>query len=139
MKRKILIIGTAALLAFPGLVAAQMMGGGMGGGMGSGMGGGMMGGRSPGYEGQQSTQQRYQRESSGAGLFAYNCASCHPNGGNIINPNMPLRGASQLRSFASFRSVVRSGPGAMPSFSSSRISDSQLRKLYQYVRSAYGG
>jgi hypothetical protein len=111
-----------------------MMGGGMGGGM---MGGGMMGGQ--GYQGYQGSQQQYQGRTGGAGLFAENCATYHPNGGNIINPNMPLRGAPQLGSYASFRTLVRQGRGPMPAFSASRISDSQLWQLFQYVRSAYGG
>jgi mono/diheme cytochrome c family protein len=117
---------------------AQMGGGGMGGGMGGGgMGGGMMGGQ--GYQGsQQQYQRQYQQRSGGAGLFANNCASCHPNGGNVVVPNMPLRGAPQLSSFSSFRAIVRQGRGPMPAFPASNISDAQLRELYRYVRSTYG-
>ena len=76
---------------------------------------------------------------SGSGIFASNCASCHPNGGNTINPNLPLEGAPELGSYYSFRSLVRQGRGAMPAFSSRSIPDSQLRELYRYVSSAYGG
>jgi mono/diheme cytochrome c family protein len=110
----------------------MMGGGGMGGGMMEG--GGMMGGQ--GYQGYQ---QQYRGRTGGAGLFAANCASCHPNGGNRIIPNMPLRGAPQLGSYSSFRAIVRRGRGAMPAFPSSAISDSQLQELYRYVRSAFGG
>jgi cytochrome c6 len=117
-----------------GQMYGQMgMGGGMGGGM---MGGGMMEGQ--GYRG-QGPQQQYPGRNDGAGLFAENCAGCHPNGGNTFNPGLPLRGAPQLGSFSSFRSIVREGRGPMPAFSSSRISNSQLRELYRYVRSAFGG
>jgi cytochrome c6 len=77
--------------------------------------------------------------SAGSGIFASNCASCHPNGGNTINPNLPLEGAPQLESYSSFRSLVRQGRGAMPPFSSGRIPDAQLRELYRYVNSSYGG
>ena len=75
----------------------------------------------------------------GAALFAGNCASCHPNGGNIITPGLPLKGAPELSNYARFRSLVRQGRGPMPAFPASRISDSELRELYRYVRSAYGG
>jgi hypothetical protein len=124
-----------------GLQYAQMGGGGMGGGMGGGgMGGGMMGGQGrQGYQGpQQQYQQQYQQRTGGAGVFATNCASRHPNGGNVVNPNMPLRGAPQLSSYSSFRAIVRQGRGPMPAFPASNISDAQLRELYRYVRSTYG-
>jgi mono/diheme cytochrome c family protein len=112
-----------------------MMAGGMGGGMmGGGMGGGMMEGQ--GYQGYQ---QQYRGRTGGAGLFANYCASCHPNGGNVMNPSLPVRGAPQLRSFSRFRDVVREGSGPMPSFSSDLISNSQMQELYRYVRSAFGG
>jgi mono/diheme cytochrome c family protein len=76
---------------------------------------------------------------SGSETFASYCIFCHRNGGNTIDPNLPLEGAPELGSYYSFKSLVRQGRGQMPSFSSSRISESQLRKLYRYVSSAYGG
>jgi len=119
--------------------------------------GGMMRGMSGPYYNQEMEQQHRQQledmhrnlnameRQAGAGgaaagseIFASNCASCHPNGGNVINPNLPVRGAPQLGSYASFRTLVRQGRGPMPSFPSSRISDSQLQELYRYVLSAYG-
>jgi mono/diheme cytochrome c family protein len=127
MKRKIMIIVAASLLACPGVVAAQM---------GGGMGGGMRGGQ--GYQGNQGSQQQYRQQTGGAGLFAANCASCHPSGGNVVVPNLPLRGAPQLSSYSSFRAIVRQGRGSMPAFPASSLSDSQLRRLYRYVRSTFG-
>ena len=141
-----------------------MMGGGM---MGSGnynqmrgmmgqMGGMMQEMGGPYYN--QETEQRHRRQleemhqnlntmerqgraggGAGSGVFASNCASCHPNGGNTINPNQPLTGAPELGSYSSFRALVRQGRGAMPSFSSGRIPDSQLQELYRYASSAFGG
>jgi mono/diheme cytochrome c family protein len=120
------------------------------------MGGMMQGMSGPSYNRQMEQQHRQQLEqmnqnlaamekqgrargaASASAIFASNCASCHPNGGNIVNPNFPIRGASQLGSYSSFRSVVRQGPGAMPSFPSSSISDAELQELYRYVVSAYG-
>jgi len=74
---------------------------------------------------------------SGAQIFANRCAVCHPNGGNVINPNLPLRGSPLLGSFETFRTFVRKGRRAMPAFSPSQINDSQMRALYQYVSSAW--
>jgi mono/diheme cytochrome c family protein len=75
----------------------------------------------------------------GARLFETNCASCHPNGGNIIAPNLPLRGSAQLADFTQFLECVRhprmpnGARGAMPDFSSAQLSDTQVRQIYQYV------
>jgi mono/diheme cytochrome c family protein len=117
-----------------GRMAGMMGEGGM---MGGGRCDGMMGGE--GVQGEQGPQAQYRGRTDGAGLFAENCAVCHPNGGNSMNPNSPVRGAPQLGSYDSFRTLVRQGLGPMPGFSSYRLSDAQLRKLYRYLRSAYGG
>ena len=83
-------------------------------------------------------QQANAGDPSGSEIFASYCIFCHRHGGNTIDPNLPLEGAPQLGSYYSFRSLVRQGRGKMPAFSSSQISDSQMRKLYRYVSSAYG-
>jgi uncharacterized membrane protein len=44
---------------------------------------------------------------AGAELFSANCKGCHPNGGNIIKPNLPLRSAPQLANLSSFESFIR--------------------------------
>jgi hypothetical protein len=81
----------------------------MGGGM---MGGGMMG---PGQSGQGSTLP-------GAEIFNANCSSCHPNGGNTITPNLPLKGAPQIADYDRFLAYIRhptmpnGSPGPMPAF-----------------------
>jgi mono/diheme cytochrome c family protein len=82
--------------------------------------------------------------SSGADLFAGYCAGCHPGGGNNIMPDLPIRRSAQLNNFEAFRTYVRyptlpnGALGAMPGFSSGQISDSQMRELYQYLRSRWG-
>jgi len=120
--------------------------------------GGMMQGMSGPYYNQEMEQQHRQQleemhrnltalerqgraggAASASQIFASHCASCHANGGNIINPDRPLRGAPQLGSYASFKTLVRQGRGPMPAFPSSKISDPQLQELYRYVLSAYGG
>jgi hypothetical protein len=106
-------------------------------GQGGMMGDGMMGqqdGRSSGTP----------ADTAGAAIFRANCVSCHPNGGNTITPNLPLRGSRMLASFDAFLDFIRhpkmpnGSKGAMPNFPPSKISDHQARELYQYLTSAEG-
>jgi cytochrome c6 len=87
---------------------------------------------------QQLSSMEGRSAASGARIFANHCASCHPQGGNVFNPERPLAGAPQLDNFNSFQTFVRQGRGVMPAFPPSRISASQLRELYRYVVSAWG-
>ena len=79
---------------------------------------------------------------AGAGLFDLNCRRCHPNGDNLIMPNLPLRGSSKLSDFKTFLSFIRDpempdgSEGVMPVFSRKQISDQQARVLYEYIVSA---
>jgi hypothetical protein len=113
------------------------------------MGGGMMQGQGscgPGMGGGPGYRQGTGGPSSGSGadLFAGYCAGCHPGGGNNIIPNLPLRGSAQLDDFDTFRTYIRyptlpnGARGPMPGFSSRQISDQQMRKLYQYLKSRWG-
>ena len=77
---------------------------------------------------------------AGAEVFSANCKGCHPNGGNIIKPNLPLRSAPQLADFNSFEAFIR-GPkmpdgsaGVMPAFATAKISDRQAKELYEYIQ-----
>jgi mono/diheme cytochrome c family protein len=78
-------------------------------------------------------------QTAGAKLFNLNCSRCHPNGGNIIVPNMPLAGSSKMHSFKTFLGWIRNplmpdgSEGAMPAFSRKQISDQQARTLYHYI------
>ncbi|HZE21168.1 MAG TPA: cytochrome c [Desulfobaccales bacterium] len=75
----------------------------------------------------------------GARLFEANCASCHPNGGNIIDPSLPIRGSAKLADFTRFLEFVRhphmpnEARGAMPAFSPAQLSDTQVRQIYLYI------
>ena len=81
-------------------------------------------------------------ENAGARLFNANCNRCHPNGGNVILPNFPLRGSAKLSDFKIFLSFIRDpkmpdgSEGVMPDFSSKQISDQQAKTLYKYIVSA---
>ena len=74
-----------------------------------------------------------------ARIFKGNCSGCHPHGGNIFAPNLPLNIAPQLSDFDTFRAFVRhpkmpdGSRGEMPDFPPTKISDQQARELYQYI------
>jgi mono/diheme cytochrome c family protein len=76
---------------------------------------------------------------AGATLFNQTCSACHPNGGNSIKQNLPLKTAPQLVNFETFLAYLR-GPQArdgsttvMPSFSPEKLTDQQAREIYQYI------
>ena len=117
---------------------AQMGPGGMRGGQGYCPGPGM--GPYQGRPGAAAGQGQ-----SGADIFSAYCIGCHPGGGNSVIPNLPLRGSAQLSNFNTFRAFVRNpvmpnrARGPMPSFSPGQISDQQMRDLYRYVKTKWGG
>ena len=83
--------------------------------------------------------QKSADQTAGAKIFNANCNRCHPNGGNVIVPGLPLRGSSKLASFKSFLGWIRNpmmpdgSEGAMPAFSMRQISDQQAKMLYRYI------
>jgi mono/diheme cytochrome c family protein len=76
---------------------------------------------------------------AGGMLFNQTCSACHPNGGNSIKQNLPLKTAPQLVNFETFLSYIRSPEArdgsmtVMPSFSPEKLSDQQARQVYQYI------
>lgn len=81
---------------------------------------------------------------AGEEVFRLNCAACHPQGGNIINPSLPLQGAPELRDFDTFLRYIRNpgtrpgSTGSMPAFPDTKISREQAKKLYCYVTEGLG-
>lgn len=128
MKKALLIIFSCLLvIALSGYGLAQMSGGMMGGQKGQMMKAG------------QDEKQKSPTETVGAKIFKDHCAGCHPDGGNILAPNLPLKGSSVLANFRTFLSFIRNpkmpdgSKGAMPSFGRSKVSDKRARALYQFV------
>lgn len=76
---------------------------------------------------QESLQQ------AGAGLYASNCAGCHPRGGNVMNAGKPVKGSQKLTDFDTFLTWIRSPDAPMPAFSESALSRRQAAELYGYV------
>jgi mono/diheme cytochrome c family protein len=103
------------------------------------MGGGMMGGGGMMNKGQGGESQESLTTTPGAGIFSSNCASCHPNGRNVVTPNLPLKGSRMLADFKTFLNFIRNpkmpdgSKGAMAAFTKSIISDRQAERLYQFI------
>jgi cytochrome c6 len=70
---------------------------------------------------------------AGEAFFKQNCMGCHPGGGNVIKPDKPLTGASQLKTFEAFLTWIRNPVQPMPTYSPAKISDEQAKKLYDYI------
>jgi mono/diheme cytochrome c family protein len=79
---------------------------------------------------------------AGEQLFDANCSGCHAHGGNLIAPNLPLRGAPQLANPEQFIAFLRAPKlpngekGAMPAFPPARLGDQDARALYDYIEKA---
>jgi uncharacterized membrane protein len=71
---------------------------------------------------------------SGYEVFLSSCSSCHPNGGNVTDPNKPLTNSPKLRDMDTFISYIRHPDGGtMPAFSPAEIADHQAEELYLYI------
>ncbi len=76
---------------------------------------------------------------AGAELYEDTCKTCHPDGGNSMDPDLPVKGSKMLVNFDTFLQYLRgkkSLPGKtreMPTFASYEISDDQARDLYRYI------
>jgi uncharacterized membrane protein len=80
---------------------------------------------------------------AGQKLFAENCASCHPGGGNSVNAAFPLTRAPQLADVSAFIAFLRDpkardGSGNdMPAFTTADLSYKDARDLHDYVVKAF--
>lgn len=76
---------------------------------------------------------------AGMNTFNANCAGCHPNGGNVINPALPILNSVYTQSPAAFLVFIRNprktngSQGPMHAFAPTKISDQQAGELYNYV------
>jgi hypothetical protein len=88
--------------------------------------------------GQERESHKPSSMSAGADIFNAHCRSCHPNGGNIINPDKPVKGSQKLKDLETFSTFLCNPTSPMPSFSQKTISDKQARELYIYITSEKG-
>ncbi|MDQ5985303.1 MAG: Cytochrome c6 [Syntrophus sp. SKADARSKE-3] len=81
----------------------------------------------------------------GAELYAVNCASCHPDGGNVINPKYPVKGSILMKDSGSFTQFNRNpvktdgSESMMPAFSKEKLSDQEMKQIYQYINTVLAG
>lgn len=71
----------------------------------------------------------------GSKIFAENCASCHANGGNIVDPKKPVKGSKILASKQTLKDLLLKPKGAMTPFPKIANSDADLSALYDYCKS----
>lgn len=81
-------------------------------------------------------------DKKGEALFKEHCTSCHPDGGNIINPKKTLKKADlQANKLTSADDIVRvmrnPGPG-MLKFDAKTIPDKDAKELAEYILKKYG-
>lgn len=75
----------------------------------------------------------------GEKLYASHCGGCHPNGGNIIVPDLPVLNSPQLINAETFSRFNRNptrpdgSRGAMPAFPKEKILDDEMKQIYRYV------
>ena len=86
----------------------------------------------------------YSRPSYGKHIFDANCSRCHPDGGNIVYTDMPIKGSKRLSDFQTFYRFIRDPrmpdglKGPMPSFSEEQLSDEHVKELYRFIISEGG-
>jgi cytochrome c6 len=69
-------------------------------------------------------------ETGGEAIFKAKCASCHPDGGNVMKPNATLKGIKNSKKIIT---QVRKGGGGMPAFDAKAISDADAKLLADYI------
>lgn len=74
---------------------------------------------------------------SGEKLFAQHCAVCHPQGGNIINPQKTLKKndleARNIKSEEELVAFFRAGASGMPKFDETAIPNNEAREIARYI------
>lgn len=74
------------------------------------------------------------KKADGQKLFASNCASCHPGGGNLVKPKQPVAGSPRLAALATFKAYLENPTGHMPYVKHIVIDQELIRALYEYCK-----
>ena len=96
------------------------------------------------------TGKGFAEEKTGEALFKDNCVSCHPNGGNILNPKKTLskkdREANNIITAADIINKMRN-PGPAPThpqewagmkmFDKYKISDDEAQKIADFILTTF--
>lgn len=67
---------------------------------------------------------------TGETIFKAKCASCHPNGGNIINKSKTIKGIKDPKEITG---KIRKGGGGMPPFDAKAVSDADAKAVAAYI------
>lgn len=70
----------------------------------------------------------------GENIYSVYCTTCHPSGGNTIDPSKPLLHSPLLQNLEIFKIWIRHPGKPMPAFASTEISDKQAEALYAYIQ-----
>ena len=69
-------------------------------------------------------------ENAGEAIFKAKCATCHPDGGNIMNPKATLKG---LKDSKVITKKIRKGGGGMTAFDAKAVSDADAKLVADYI------
>lgn len=77
----------------------------------------------------------------GEALFKQHCATCHPDGGNIVNPKKTLKAADlKANKVSGVNGIVKlmrhPGPG-METFDAKTVPERQAKMIAEYVLKAF--
>lgn len=67
---------------------------------------------------------------TGETIFKAKCASCHPDGGNIIKPKESIKGIKDTKKITK---KIRKGGGGMPAFDAKAVSDADAKSVADYI------
>lgn len=70
----------------------------------------------------------------GEQVYHTNCASCHSDGSNKVNPNKPLAGSAKLDSIVTFKDFLNTPPTHMPYYQHIVKDPKAVEALYNYCK-----
>jgi len=77
----------------------------------------------------------------GEKLFTQQCAACHPQGGNIINPQKSLSkkilAANTIKTEEDIIKIMRNGAPGMTKFDANAITDADAKMIARYILSTF--
>ncbi|MCX5835270.1 MAG: c-type cytochrome [Deltaproteobacteria bacterium] len=82
---------------------------------------------------------------AGEKLYAANCGTCHPQGGNILNHALPVKNSTYLKTFKTFLVFNRKPQrpdgtkGLMPAIPPEKVSDAEMKQIYNYITHSIEG
>ncbi len=78
-----------------------------------------------------------QEFAQGRAIFESNCAGCHPGGGNVSDPDKPVKGSPVLANLEVFENWLRDPAPPMPAYPPEDLSREEVKKLHEYVVHAW--